>query len=44
MYKRKYMYKSTIGKGKQKGKTEFPYKNCPPKIEDKTNKNIISNI
>ena len=33
------MYKSTIGKGKQQGETEFPYKNCPPKRKDKTIKN-----
>ena len=42
MYKIKiyrYIYKSTIGKGKQQGETEFPYKNCPPKRKDKTIKN-----
>ena len=33
--KRKYTYKSTM---------QFPYKNCPPKIKDKTMKNSISNI
>lgn len=44
MYKRKYIYKSTIGKGKQQGETEFPYKNCSPEIKVKTIKNSISNI
>ena len=24
----KTIYKSTVGKGKQQGETEFPYKNC----------------
>ena len=33
------MFKSTIGKRKQQGETEFPYKNCPPKRKDKTIKN-----
>ena len=33
------MYKGTIGKGKQQGETEFPYKNFPPKRKDKTIKN-----
>ena len=27
-----YLYISTIGKGKQQGETEFPCKNCSPKI------------
>ena len=36
-----YIYKSTIGKGKQQGETEFPYKNCPPKRKDKTIKNYL---
>ena len=26
----KTIYKSTVGKGKQKGETEFPYKNLSP--------------
>ena len=41
MYKIKIYihYKRTIGKGKQYGETEFPYKNCPPKRKDKTIKN-----
>ena len=39
-----YIYKSTVGKGKQQGETEFPYKNCCPKIKDKTIKNRISNM
>ena len=33
-YKKKTGYKSTVGKGKQKGETEFPYKNSPPKLND----------
>ena len=39
-----YIYKSTVGKGKQQGETEFQYKNCSPKIKDKTIKNRISNM
>ena len=39
-----YIYKSTVGKGKQQGETEFQHKNCSPKIKDKTIKNRISNM
>ena len=42
--KKLYIYKSTVGKGKQQGENEFPYKNCCPKIKDKTIKNRISNM
>ena len=45
--KKKYYtptYQSTVGKGKQWGETEFQYKNCSPKIKDKTIKNRISNM
>ena len=44
IYKYIYIYKSTVGKGKQQGETEFQHKNCSPKIKDKTIKNRISNM
>ena len=40
----KTIYKSTVVKEKQLGETEFPYKNCSPKLKDNTIKNRISNI
>ena len=43
-HKKKTICKSTVGKGKQQGETEFPYKKCPPKLKDNTIKNRISNI
>ena len=33
---KKTLDKSTVGKGKQQGETEFRYKNCPPKLKDNT--------
>ena len=43
-HKKKTICKSTVGKGKQQGETEFPYKKCPPKLKDNTIKNRISKI
>ena len=40
-HKKKTICKSTVGKGKQQGETEFPYKNA---LQDDTTKNRISNI
>lgn len=40
----KTIHKSTVGKGKQQGETEFPRRNRSPKLKDSTFKNRISNI